>query len=85
MFFRLLAATPAGDDPVNLLVTAGRTYVPANHSLPDTPKGTPEAEERPSIEQVITETMSSIWYKDQIVYRRLINAKAAQTGNTYSV
>ncbi|KAF8906023.1 DEAD/H helicase [Gymnopilus junonius] len=76
----LLAATPAGDDPVNLLVTAGRTYVPVNHSSPDAPKEISIPEERATVGQIITDIKGSIWYKDQIVYRCLVSAKLAQAG-----
>lgn len=36
--------------------------------------------ERPSIDQVISEIETSNWYVDQIVVRRTIEAKEAQTG-----
>ncbi|KAF8964071.1 DEAD/H helicase [Flammula alnicola] len=78
----LLSATPVGDDPVHLLVTAGQTYVPVNHTIFDSdeePKMIPNSNERPPVDQVISDIMASIWYKDQIVHRRIVEAKEAQT------
>ena len=77
---RLLAATPIGDDPVALLVNAGRTYVPIDHSSPDASQEVSKIGHGASISVIIEEIMRSTWYKDQIAYRRLIGAKDAQTG-----
>ncbi|KAF4615135.1 hypothetical protein D9613_002873 [Agrocybe pediades] len=84
----LLCATPAGEDPVNLLVTAGRSFVPINHSIPAEdvndikdamhPK---TSGPRPPMNQIIHEISQSVWYQDQIVHRRFIDAKAAQTAS----
>lgn len=35
---------------------------------------------RPTIDQIIADIMASVWYKDQIVYRRLVEAKEMQIG-----
>ncbi|KAF9567647.1 DEAD/H helicase [Agrocybe pediades] len=84
----LLCATPAGEHPVNLLVTAGRSFVPIDHSIPAEdvndikdamhPK---TSGPRPPMNQIIHEISQSVWYQDQIVHRRFIDAKAAQTAS----
>ena len=43
-------------------------------------KTIPHPSERPSIDQIISEIETSDWYIDQIVDRRTIEAKEAQTG-----
>ena len=43
-------------------------------------KTIPQPSERPSIDQIISEIKTSDWYVDQIVDRRTIDAKEAQTG-----
>ena len=43
-------------------------------------KTIPQPSERPSIDQIISEIETSNWYIDQIVDRRTIEAKEAQTG-----
>lgn len=83
-FFRLLTATPTGDNPVDLLVNAGQIYVPLNPSVPVTDLAEDEKlaqnlDERPSVNEVIANFSASIWYKDQIVSRRTIQVKEAQT------
>lgn len=82
MLRRLISAAP-GDDPVELLKTAAATYVPVNQAI-----ATPEVEEtvsqsRPSIDEVISAIQGSSWYKDQVIHRRTVPPKAAQTGQHY--
>uniref|UniRef100_A0A8H7Y073 P-loop containing nucleoside triphosphate hydrolase protein n=2 Tax=Psilocybe cubensis TaxID=181762 RepID=A0A8H7Y073_PSICU len=77
---RLIIASSRHDDPVNLLIAAGRSFVPVNHSVGDDKDLKEMPTLRPSINQVISDIMASPWYKDQIIYRRLVEAKAAQTG-----
>ncbi|KDR81414.1 hypothetical protein GALMADRAFT_89308 [Galerina marginata CBS 339.88] len=79
----LVDATPPGEDPVNLLINAGHAYVPVNLSAPltDEAKVPTALGERPSIDQIISNLMETIWYKDQIVHRRLVDAKTAVTGS----
>ncbi|KAF8163107.1 P-loop containing nucleoside triphosphate hydrolase protein, partial [Crassisporium funariophilum] len=78
----LLTATSPGDDPVKLLMTAGQNHVPVNQSLANTiedSKDIPPSNERSSIEQIVSEIKESIWYKDQIVDQRTVEAKEAKT------
>lgn len=82
-FERLLIATPPDDDPVTLLVTAAKNFVPVNQTIPclyEDLKTIPQPSERPSIDQIISEIETSSWYINQIVDRRTIEAKEAQTG-----
>ena len=84
-FVRLLAATPNKEDPVQLLILAGRNYIPVDHSLPgqeepSAPASITKPNERPPINDIIFELTSSLWYADQIVHRRTVAAKEAQTG-----
>ena len=84
-FVRLLTATPDKEDPVQLLILAGHNYVPVDHSLPGqeeplAPAPIPKTNERPLIDDVISELTSSLWYVDQIAHRRTVAAKEAQLG-----
>ncbi|KIM49038.1 hypothetical protein M413DRAFT_438203 [Hebeloma cylindrosporum] len=78
----LLIATPPSDDPVQMLMTAGRGYLPVDRALPAPDKvmqPIPLPDERPSMEQVILDMTNSLWYRDQIVHRQKVQARAAQT------
>lgn len=86
---RLILATPAADDPVTLLQAAGRDHVPANlrlHAeLPALSSAAsrqtiPEPNERPEIHSVLEEIQEQQWYSDQIIERRVFEAKDGQTG-----
>lgn len=83
--YRLISATPPNDDPVNLLVNAGQTYVPVNTAISPSstikcnPNVTSPGYERPSVDQIISNVTSSIWYKDQIVYQLSVEPRIAQT------
>lgn len=78
---RLIVASSTEDDPANLLIAAGRNYVPIDHSVALDTKALEELPTtRPTIDQIVSDIMNSVWYKDQIIYRRLIDAKEAQTG-----
>jgi hypothetical protein len=68
---------------MTLLVAAAKNFVPVNHEMPclyEDLKTIPQPSERPSIDQIISEIESSNWYVNQIVDRRTIEAKEAQTG-----
>ncbi|KAF9234482.1 P-loop containing nucleoside triphosphate hydrolase protein [Melanogaster broomeanus] len=71
----LLSATPAGEDPVELLQAAARDHIPA------AVKATiPSPEERNSIDDVVLEIQEQEWYKNQIVDRRTFAAREAREG-----
>lgn len=81
MIERLLIATPPGDDPTALLAAAAKNFVPISQETPcDDLKIVPQLSERPTIYQVVSELETCNWYIDQIVDRRTIEAKEAQTG-----
>ncbi|KJA27331.1 hypothetical protein HYPSUDRAFT_131100, partial [Hypholoma sublateritium FD-334 SS-4] len=83
----LISATPANDDPVNLLVNAGQTFVPVNaaksssSTIKSDPNITSSGYERLSINQIISNISTSVWYKDQIVHRLSVEPKIAQTSH----
>ena len=70
---------------MNLLVNAGQTYVPVNTAISPSstikcnPNVTSPGYERPSVDQIISNITSSIWYKDQIVYQLSVEPRIAQT------
>lgn len=74
-----MSAAP-GDDPVELLKTAATTYVPVNLAIdaPELESTAPQL--RPPIDEVISAIQNSPWYKDQVIHRRTVPPKAAQTG-----
>ena len=68
---------------MTLLVTAAKNFVPVNIEIPcpyEDLKTIPQPSERPSIDQIISEIEKSNWYIDQIVDRRTVEAREAQTG-----
>ena len=89
---RLLRATPEGEDPVALLQSAARGHIPVHPKLRDSAptssqvdvKGkcreVPEPDQRPSIEEVITDIEQQDWYQEQIQYRRVFEARCGQLG-----
>ncbi|KAL4065341.1 P-loop containing nucleoside triphosphate hydrolase protein [Scleroderma citrinum] len=81
----LISATPAGEDPVELLQAAARDHIPANpkavrYSSPHKRKEVPSPEDRPSMDQVIAEMQEQEWYNKQIVDRRTFTAREAREG-----
>ena len=84
----MLEATKDGDDPVELLQTAAREHIPVNPdaakqenwSLPSPTVGIPSSTERDSIEEIIEEITVSEWYREQIVDRKVFEAKASRMG-----
>lgn len=82
---RLISAASEIEDSVNLIITAGLTYVPVNTSK--APKKSNKSEtttpvpagQRASMDQIISKLSSSTWYKNQIVCHRSVKAKDAQT------
>lgn len=68
---------------MTLLVSAAKNFVPVNQEIPclyEESNTIPQPSERPSIDQIISEIEISNWYIDQIVDRRTVEAKKAQTG-----
>lgn len=78
---RLIFAA-SGDDPVELLKTAATTYVPVNHTITAPNAQETPSQYRPPINEVISTIQSSPWYKDQIIHRRTVPPKDAQTGRS---
>lgn len=89
MSYRLLAATPVGEDPVTLLQAAANDHIPVNPksksltALPHEKLTITSPEERPSIDEVIQEVRDQEWYKGQIVDRRTFDAREARQGRSY--
>jgi hypothetical protein len=85
---RLLAATPAGEDPVTLLQAAARDHIPVNPKSKCLSEVTsfevkltiPNPEQRPSIDEVIKEIQDQGSYTKQITHRRTFGAKETQQG-----
>ncbi|KAH8117220.1 DEAD/H helicase [Phellopilus nigrolimitatus] len=85
----LLQATPSSDDPVLLVQAAAREHIPVN---PSTAKNenwstssrllaVPASKERDTIDEIIEEIKLAEWYKEQIVDRRVFDAKEGRIGN----
>ena len=89
---RLLKATPEGEDPVALLKAAASDHLPVHPGAKDVAPGpsqsdsqrkyreVPEPDERPSIEDVILEIEQQEWYKEQIAYKNVVDAKEGRSG-----
>lgn len=88
MSSRLLQATPTSDDPVLLVQAAAREHIPVN---PSTAKNenwstssrllaVPASKERDTIDEIIEEIKLAEWYKEQIVDRRVFDAKEGRIG-----
>lgn len=79
----LLSATPVGEDPVELLQAAARDHVPVNpkaNSSSHERMDVPSPENRPSVDDVITEIQKQEGYGNQIVDRRTFTAREAREG-----
>ena len=96
--FRLLQATPKGEDPVVLLQAAAREYIPIDPNnqssiaaamtatqVQSPSKIIPDPEHRPSIEDVVAEIQSQDWYAEQIVYNKVFEPRIAQLGTCGSI
>jgi DEAD/DEAH box helicase domain-containing protein len=76
------------DEIIDFLQSAGRNRIPikplseqAMFSVTNQENMTvPEPKDRPTIDDVLTEISSQEWYKQQIQYRRVFEAKAEQIG-----
>lgn len=82
---RLLQATPAGENPADLLLAAARDHIPINPNKPKTQelessRDVPDPQHRPAIEDVISEIQQQDWYADQISYHRIFEVKVGRNG-----
>lgn len=85
---RLLQATPTNEDPTSLLQSASQAHMPVNplesnkllSSKSRYGSVVPEPEDRPPVDDIITELEQQVWYSDQIVERRTFEAKDGQRG-----
>lgn len=76
---RLLSASSEGEDPAQLLIEAAHSYVPVNLTiLNEDLSPILKSDQRSPMSDVISDLTSSLWYVDQIVHRRTIDAKEAQ-------
>ncbi|TCD65415.1 hypothetical protein EIP91_002714 [Steccherinum ochraceum] len=83
----LLEAVRSDEDPVELLQAAARDHIPVDPSslLPgnkgkERDKTVPESDHRPTIDSIISEIQQEKWYSEQIVHRRIAEAKDGQKG-----
>ena len=73
---------------MSLLQAAGRDHVPVKPSCSTTfsgskqkaPMSVPDPKDRPTIDAVLAEISEQEWYKEQIVGRRVFEAKEGQLG-----
>ncbi|KAF9532377.1 DEAD H helicase [Crepidotus variabilis] len=80
----LISAATESEDAVQLVIMAGRNYVPVDHTLPlelDETHRIPNSNERASIEDILAGVMQEFWYVDQIAHRRTVAAKDPQIGS----
>jgi len=81
--YRLLAATPEGEDPVAILQAAARDHIPVNPKSKSLTWALPSHDERPSIDEVIQEIQDQQWYRGQIADRRTFDAREAREGRSH--
>lgn len=73
------------EDPVALVQAAAREHIPLNPKQKSSEFGDimkrpiPDHDARPSIDEVLTEIQEEDWYKNQIVDRRIFEAREGQT------
>lgn len=85
---RLLQVLPEMEDPVELLKSSAREHLPVDPSSVKTEKGQipvslqtiPDSKDRESIDEVIEEIKASDWYAEQIIDRRIFEAKEGREG-----
>ncbi|KAF7311613.1 DEAD H helicase [Mycena kentingensis (nom. inval.)] len=78
----LLLATDAEEDPVELLKAAARDHIPVQPGSQSAFAAgpIPDAESRPSVEEVLEDIKQQDWYLEQITERRTVEPKQVQTG-----
>lgn len=84
----LILATEESEDPVKILREAAREHIPINPSTPTstTPKNEkltddiPDTSSRPSVDDLIQVLVDQEWYREQIVFRKTVDAREPQTG-----
>ena len=85
----MLLVTKETEDPARLLQIAARDHIPVHPSaaksedwsLPEPASSIPSSSERDSIDQIIEEIKLSDWYREQIVNRRVFEAKCGRVGS----
>ncbi|EIW85377.1 DEAD H helicase [Coniophora puteana RWD-64-598 SS2] len=87
----LLEATPHEEDPVLLLQAAAEEHLPVNPSVGvpsqvgdlkgGNKRGIPEPQDRPTIDEIIDNIQEQEWYQNQIVHRRIVEARQATIGD----
>lgn len=85
---RLLQVLPEMEDPVELLKSSAREHLPVNPSsvkaeeghIPISLQTIPDSKDRESIDEVIEEIKASDWYAEQIIDRRIFEAKEGREG-----
>ncbi|KAL1746966.1 P-loop containing nucleoside triphosphate hydrolase protein [Schizophyllum fasciatum] len=80
----LIEATEAPDDPVLLLQAAGRDHVPVHPGVdarqtPIHDLRIPDADDRPSIDEILTEIEKEEWYRNQMVANKVFEPRRSRT------
>ncbi|KAF5358075.1 hypothetical protein D9756_001743 [Leucocoprinus leucothites] len=83
----LIHALGDGCDPVEMLQEAARAHIPIDPSAPisTTPRNddlitvVPDPSSRPSVDELVQDLMEQEWYREQIVFRKTIDARVPQT------
>jgi DEAD/DEAH box helicase domain-containing protein len=70
----------AGRDHVPVKPSARLLYSPFSELKGKAPASVPDPKDRPSIDAVIAEILEQEWYKEQIIDRRVFEAKEGQLG-----
>jgi DEAD/DEAH box helicase domain-containing protein len=79
-----------GDDPVQMLQEAARDHIPIDPSAAmfTTPKNElviPDATSRPSVDELVQDLTEQEWYREQIVFRKTIDAHVPETGEIFQL
>ncbi|KAJ3572806.1 hypothetical protein NP233_g2842 [Leucocoprinus birnbaumii] len=83
----LIPALEDGYDPIKVVQESAREHIPVNPSMPisTTPKNgnlatiIPDPNSRPSVDELIQDLMEQEWYREQVVFRKTIEARVPQT------
>jgi DEAD/DEAH box helicase domain-containing protein len=81
--FSLILATIQESDPVQMLQQAAREHIPVEPYLLGAPidqNGAIDTGERPSMDELVQKVIDQDWYREQIVFRKMVDTKQPQFG-----
>jgi DEAD/DEAH box helicase domain-containing protein len=81
--FSLILATLQESDPVQMLQQAAREHIPVEPYLLGAPTDQNSAVNtgvRPSMDELVQKVTDQDWYREQIVFRKTVDAKQPQFG-----